>query len=384
MAGTERSLKQLKNDAEKSRADLTHTVDELKSKVSSTVDDIRDRISPDSIKAAAGDYFRSRGEQLVDKARENPLQAAAIGLGLAYPVLGVVRAIPVPVLMIGAGLFLMGSQQGKQLSQKVAETAGGLADQAAMGANSVRRTIHDVQNSASQTFASAKATVSSGVDDLATQGAKMRSAATEASDQLSDTGAAIARSASDSVDSLKQKLGEASESATDALRGGVSSAASYVQDTANSAADFGANATRQMRDGAIKGSQNASDFVSEVIQQHPLLVGGIGLAIGALIASALPRTDAESGIMGDASADIQKRANDMASRGLQAAKELASNVVSDVAQQADEQALTPDRLSEAAHDLGRRARQVAENATTTAFELATDKTTSSTPRGRLL
>jgi len=59
-------------------------------------------------------------------------------------------------------------------------------------------------------------------------------------------------------------------------------------------------------------------------------------------------------------------------------------VVSDVAQRADEQGLTPDGLSEAAQDLGRRARQVAENATTTAFELATDKTTSSSPRGRLL
>jgi ElaB/YqjD/DUF883 family membrane-anchored ribosome-binding protein len=384
MSGNERSLKQLKNDAEKSRADLTHTVDELKSKVSSTVDDIRDRISPDSIKAAAGDYVRSRGGQLVEKARDNPLQAAAIGLGLAYPVLGVMRAIPAPVLMIGAGLFLMGSQQGKQLSQKVAEAAGGLVDQASVGANSVRRAIHDVQDSASQTFASAKATVSSGVDDLATQAAKVRSAATEASDQLSETGAAIARSASVSVDGLKEKLGAASDSAADALRGGVSAATSYVQDTANSTVDFGANATRQMRDGAIKSSQNASNFIGDVIQQNPLLVGGIGLAIGALVASALPRTGAESGLMGDASANIQKRANEMASRGFEAAKELASNVVSDVAQRADEQGLTPDGLSEAAQDLGRRARQVAENATTTAFELATDKTTSSSPRGRLL
>jgi hypothetical protein len=77
----------------------------------------------------------------------------------------------------------------------------------------------------------------------------------------------------------------------------------------------------QMRDGAIRTSQNASDFISDVIQQNPLLVGGIGLAVGALIASALPRTDAESGIMGDASADIEKRANDMAARGFEAAKD---------------------------------------------------------------
>jgi hypothetical protein len=208
----ERSLNQLLHDAAKSRADLTVTVDGLKSKVSSTVDDIRDRITPESFKAAAGDYFRSRSEQLIEKARENPLQAAAIGLGLAYPILGVMRAIPAPVLMIGAGLFLMGSQQGKQLSQKVAEAAGGLANRAPVGVDSVRRNIHDVQDS---TFASAKATVSSGADNLATQGAKVHSAATTASGQLSDTGAALARSASDSVDGLKEKLGSASNSAAD-------------------------------------------------------------------------------------------------------------------------------------------------------------------------
>jgi ElaB/YqjD/DUF883 family membrane-anchored ribosome-binding protein len=248
----------------------------------------------------------------------------------------------------------------------------------------VRRNIHDVQDSTSQTFASAKATVSSGADNLATQGAKVHSAATTASGQLSDTGAALARSASDSVDGLKEKLGSASNSAADALRGVVSAATSYAQDTANSAVDFGANATRQMRDGAIRTSQNASDFISDVIQQNPLLVGGIGLAVGALIASALPRTDAESGIMGDASADIEKRANDTAARGFEAAKDLGSNVVGDVAQKAAEQGLSSGALSDAAHDLGRRVRQVAENATTTAFELANDKGTALSPRGRLL
>jgi hypothetical protein len=384
MNGNERSLKQIKHDAEKSRADLTNTVDELKSKVSSTVDDIRDRISPDSIKAAAGDYFRSRGEQLAEKARENPLQAAAIGLGLAYPVMGILRTIPAPVLMIGAGLFLMGSNSGKKITQKVADVAGDLVDQVGVGADSMKRTMHDAQDSASQAIASAKAMASTGVDSLTKQGSRARAAATDASNQLSETGSAIVRSASDSVDGLRQKLGAASEDASGAIRDGVSVATTYVQDTAGSAADFSANAARQMRDGAVKTSQNAIDFVSEVVRQNPILVGGIGMAIGALIASALPRTDAESGIMGEASAGVQKRANDMASRGFDAAKRMAANVVDDVAQRAEEQGLTPDGLSDAARDLGRRARQVAENATTTAFELANDKATTSSTRGRLL
>jgi hypothetical protein len=196
MSGHETSLNQLKHDAAKNRANLTRSVDELKSKVSTTVDDIRERISPDSIKAAAGDYFRSRGEELVDKARENPLQAAAIGLGLAYPVMGVLRAIPAPVLMIGAGLFLMGSKSGKQITQKAADLAGDLVDQAAVGADSMKRTLHDAQDSASQAIASAKTLASEGLDRLAEQGARARAVASDASKQLSETGATVARSAS--------------------------------------------------------------------------------------------------------------------------------------------------------------------------------------------
>src|SRR5580704_13546347 len=102
MRGGERSLSELKRDAEKSRADLTITVDQLRTRVSDTVDDIHERISPEAMKAAAGDYFHTRGEQLMGKVRENPLQAAAIGVGLSYPLMRMVRSIPAPVLMVGA------------------------------------------------------------------------------------------------------------------------------------------------------------------------------------------------------------------------------------------------------------------------------------------
>ena len=99
----ERSLSDLQEDAQRNRAEFVETVDQLRSKVADTVTDIRTRVSPDAIKAEASDYFRARAEDLVDKARRNPLQAAAIGLGVGYPLFGIVRSIPAPVLMVGAG-----------------------------------------------------------------------------------------------------------------------------------------------------------------------------------------------------------------------------------------------------------------------------------------
>src|SRR3954470_16919672 len=105
-----RSLQQIKRETEQTRAGLTDTVEQLRVSVAETASDIRQRISPEHIKAEVSGYIKSRGEQLMDDitaaARRNPLQAVALATTLGYPLLRMVRAIPVPVLMVGAGLFL--------------------------------------------------------------------------------------------------------------------------------------------------------------------------------------------------------------------------------------------------------------------------------------
>src|SRR3979409_1816555 len=97
-----RSLQQIKRETEQTRAGLTDTVEQLKISVAETATDLRHRISPDAITAASPRSIKSRGEQLCNDvptaARNNPMQAVAIGASVAYPLLRLARAIPVPVL----------------------------------------------------------------------------------------------------------------------------------------------------------------------------------------------------------------------------------------------------------------------------------------------
>ena len=51
---------------------------------------------------------------------ENPLQALAVGSAIAFPVLRLVRAIPLPMLLVGAGFALSSSK----VRDKAAETLG--------------------------------------------------------------------------------------------------------------------------------------------------------------------------------------------------------------------------------------------------------------------
>jgi ElaB/YqjD/DUF883 family membrane-anchored ribosome-binding protein len=371
----ERSLSDLKQGAERTRAEFTDTVDQLRSKVSETVSDFRERVSPDAIKAEVGDYFRTRGDLLLDKARENPLQAAAIGAGLAYPLLGIVRSIPAPVLMIGAGLFLLGTSSGQKVSRKFGVIATDLSDQIVDRADAVRRNIHDAQDAASDGIASVKSTVSSGLGSLKQQTSATSATLSEGTGQLRENAASLAGFVSDRIDDLKQKAGASIGTSSDAVRQGATAAGAMVQNAAETATDFGTDTAVNLRDRAVETSQKATTILSATIQQNPLLVVGIGLAIGMLIASALPRSDVERGLMGDVSADVQKRASDMASQGFDAAKDMASAIVSDVAHRAEKEGLTPAGLQEATEDFGRRVRKVAENATTTAFDLPLEETT---------
>src|ERR1700682_2585800 len=136
-----RSLQQIKRETEQTRAGLTDTVEQLRTSVAETASDIRHRISPDAIKAEVSNYIKSRGEQLMndvtDAARRNPMQAVAVGASVAYPLLRMARAIPLPVLMVGAGLFLTGSKTGKAATQKASEVASDVSDK-------VMRQAHDL------------------------------------------------------------------------------------------------------------------------------------------------------------------------------------------------------------------------------------------------
>jgi hypothetical protein len=169
----ERSLTDLKREAERTRAELTETVDQLRSKVSDSVTDFRERASPDAMKAEISGYFRTRADALMDKARGNPLQTAAIGIGVGYPLLKIARSIPAPILMVGAGLYLLGTSSGQKLSEtvskKVAAAAEGASDSFGAGVDVANRKVHDTQDLAASSLAAARGTIASGVGNMTQQ-----------------------------------------------------------------------------------------------------------------------------------------------------------------------------------------------------------------------
>lgn len=95
--------------------------------------------------------------------------------------------------------------------------------------------------------------------------------------------------------------------------------------------------------------------LSGALERQPLLLGAIGLALGAGIASTFATTTVEQELMGEQGSAMRERLQDVADD----AKDRAKQVVADVKQEAIQQGLTPDAVKSAAVGIGEKLKTVA-------------------------
>jgi hypothetical protein len=125
-----------------------------------------------------------------------------------------------------------------------------------------------------------------------------------------------------------------------------------VTDVRNSAADLAANAPAA---------------TGRAIAQNAPLIGALGLAIGAMIAAALPTTRAENATVGKARDRAREMAGDALGSGVDSAKSTVLSAA-DAATQSVKDAGLDTHVSRVTKDIGEKLKSVAEDAVTTAFE----------------
>lgn len=279
------SLSELERRSEQTRAELAQTVDALHS-----------RISPGAIKADVKAYVR-----------DNPLQAAAIAVGAAYPVWRLIGAMPAPILLIGAGLAM------------------------------ARR------GTASPSWSSGHAN-GNGTSD----GGMMSSLKEKASGLT----AQVSETAQDTMDSLRSTVSDTAGRTAETLSGTYEATRQAAADTLH-----------QVSTRASDGYARASEQVSDMIERHPLLVGGVAFAVGSVVAAALPVTRPESRIMGETAEDLRRRSQDLAMQGLHHARDVAQQVYETAAEEVRNEGLTPEAARRTARTAVDSARSAMERST---------------------
>lgn len=394
----DRSVQQIKAETERSRARLTDTVEQLRASVSETADEVRQRISPSAIKAEVSGYLKSRGEQLMDDmtstARNNPMQAVAIGAAVGYPLLKIARAIPLPVLMIGAGLFLTSTKRGQALVRDTRDYASDLTDQTVQQAQrfggQVSRTMHDMADQGAEVADRARNAVMGQVGQVG----DTLSSATSAAKSWANQNAGRAESsvdqyasrvnqyasgvgsqadgmrerASNSISDMTEQASRGLRDSADAIRQTAASAATSIGDAAASATTAARQVARDVTESTMSAARRANRTIGETVEQNPLLVAGLGLVVGGIIASSLPRTDLEDDLVGSTSDDLKARAQNAATEQFDHAKTAAMGVFDQVAENMKREGLSSEGAEASAQDIAQRMRHVSEAGTATGLK----------------
>jgi ElaB/YqjD/DUF883 family membrane-anchored ribosome-binding protein len=157
-------------------------------------------------------------------------------------------------------------------------------------------------------------------------------------------GAGLALTSKTVRDRAAEVAAQATSTVSDKFRSGMDAA----KDTAAAAKDAAATAPARAR---------------QVIGDNAALIGGLGIAIGAIIAAALPQTKAETKVMGQASDSVKQAAGEAAQSGFEAAKDATMSAADAAAKS----------VSEA--DLGGHASRMTQNMTDKLKEAADDVVT---------
>lgn len=285
----------------KSSAELEQEAENVRARVQKTAEDIRDRMTPGQLIDDAMHYFRHSDSALAfgnlkNQMRDNPLALALVGTGLVW-------------LMTGSGP----SGGGARLR----------------GDGSAWRSGEDWETewerfSSTEAGTFAGETAPSGWD-----GGDGRSMTDRAGDMASRAG---------------DMAGRAGDTLRDSVHGAQSSASNFAHGvgdtmsrTGRSAAHAGRSAQHQMEAAAGRASRTFSDL----LEREPLVIGAIGMAVGAAIGAMLPSTRFEDEHFGRSRDHLKDQAEDMLHQTAEDAKEVARETYAAGASKAEEEGLVP-------------------------------------------
>jgi hypothetical protein len=276
---------------------LEHQAEMDRARLAETLDVLRSRMSPGQIL-----------DQVIEYSGQH-------GAGEFFRSLGQqVKSSPLPVALIGTGIaWLMMSprgdatRNGSRLDRAAGKTTGEYAD-----------TARDAASSALQV----------------------------GRETMHDTSAAIGATAS--------AMGRGAARSYEALESSARNAGATMRETAATASDAFRNAAHS----ASETGARSKEAVLRLAQDQPLVLAAIGVALGGLLGSLLPRTQTEDELVGRSSDAVKERVERTAEEQLESVRESAKVVVEAAVEETKAQLNAADGMG----DVGAEASLIPEGA----------------------
>jgi hypothetical protein len=265
---------------EQSTSELERDAERVRAEISDTAEHLKDKMSPGQLMDEVVNYFKDGDtNQLLTNLKDQ------------------VRDNPLALAMVGSGLAWLMMGSGKAHSRSPSPTnyhpSGRPVNTGASGASRV-----------ATAYSAGESGVGSSTGDRVSG---VRAAAGDAASQASD----VVHAATDFMAATMHDARDAvSESFTHAVDAG---------------ADYGARAKNTFLD---------------ALEREPLVIGALGVAVGAAIGAMLPTTRTEQEYLGSASTKARHTAESALADGVDKAREVAKDVYSAARDEADRQGFT--------------------------------------------
>jgi hypothetical protein len=248
-------------------------------------------------------------------------------------------ANPIPTLLVSVGSIMFLSGKGRFGSTSSSNARGRANPRSGIG-EVARDTADSVQHGAQS--------IGSAVSD----------ATGRAASKLASAGSAAAGQVGRAADALRSAAASGADRAKDALETGAGALGDAASEFASEAAETVADKTAYVRDETSALFEDLTERATTLAREQPLLVAAVGLAMGAMVAALLPRTDTEDAYLGEASDAVKDTVGEVAGEQYERAKSVAANVLDDAKTAAERQGLTPESAADAVRELGDRVKNV--------------------------
>lgn len=180
-----------------------------------------------------------------------------------------------------------------------------------------------------------------------------------------------------SAERMKEQVGEAAGRAGERVSETVSAARERVGETAAAARDRVRRAARAARRrgqrtgrGASRQLNRASRDIQHFLREQPLVLGALGLAVGAALGAGLPATRREDALMGSARDDLVRQGRQTGREQIRKGQRMAAAARDAAMREAEEQGLTQEAAEAQVRKAKEKVEQVATAARTAAEEEA--------------
>lgn len=284
---------------DRSSAQIEREVEGSRARLSESLDALRDQVSPGHLMDQAVEYVRGSG-----------------GAEFAQNLGKAVRDNPLPVLLIGAGvgwLLLSGSKPSER------------------GAAEPRRALPPPGTSYGTGYGTGASSGAAGADEVG-----------------GSSGPSLTERAGAAAHGIGERVSDAASQAYQTVAGAAGSVADSAGSAAGTVTQRATELGHDLRDHASRAGGSAQQGLGWLLQEQPLVLGAIGVAVGAAVGALLPGTRVEDRLMGETSDSVTRQVKTAAQEGYERVQEVAGEQLEHVkAAAAETYNSTKDRLDQA-------------------------------------